>query len=97
VIDGRLVTPSVRSGVLRGITKATIQRIGAANGFEVQEADFGVAELARATECFITSATREVMPAAGVRLETGIWLEFPAGGGDVTRRVAKAYKNEVAK
>jgi branched-chain amino acid aminotransferase len=97
VIDGRLVTPSVRSGVLRGITKAAIQRIGTANGFEVHEADFGVGELARATECFVTSATREAMPVAGVRLETGKWLEFSAGGGEVTRLVAKAYKEEVAK
>ncbi len=96
VIDGRLVTPSVRSGVLRGITKAAVQRIGAAHGFEVHETDFGVGELARATECFVTSATREVMPVSGVRLESGEWREFPAGGGAMTRRVAQAYKKEVA-
>ena len=29
VIDGRLVTPSFESGVLRGITKAAIGRLGA--------------------------------------------------------------------
>lgn len=96
VIDGRLVTPSVRSGVLRGITKAAIQRIGAANGFEVCELDFPADDLSRATECFVTSATREVMPVAAVRLENGDWREFPPGGGGVTRRVAKAYKDEVA-
>jgi branched-chain amino acid aminotransferase len=96
VIDGRLVTPSVRSGVLRGITKAAIQRIGAEHGFAVQEADIPVGDLTQATECFVTSATREVMPVSGVRLESGAWREFPAGGGAVTRRVAQAYKEEVA-
>lgn len=95
VIDGRLVTPSVRSGVLRGITKAAIQRIGAARGFVVEEADIPSDQLARATESFITSATREVMPVAGLRLDDGRWVDFPAGGGAVTRQVAKAYKEAV--
>src|SRR5262245_55595168 len=95
VIDNRLVTPSAHSGVLRGITKAAIQRIGNARDFTVQEADIPVGELARATECFITSATREVMPTSGIRLETGHWREFPPGGGPVTRRVAEAYKEDV--
>jgi branched-subunit amino acid aminotransferase/4-amino-4-deoxychorismate lyase len=53
--------------------------------------------LARATECFVTSATREVMPVAAVRLETGKWRDFPAGGGAITRRVAAAYKKEVSR
>jgi branched-chain amino acid aminotransferase len=97
VIDGRLVTPSVRSGVLRGITKATIQRIGAAHGFAVEEVDIRASDLERATECFVTSATREVMPVAGVRLQSGEWRDFPAGGGEVTRRVAAAYKDEVGR
>jgi hypothetical protein len=35
------------------------------------------------------------MPVAGVRLESGEWREFPAGGGEMTRRVAKAYKEFV--
>ena len=46
--------------------------------------------------CFVTSATREVVPVARPRLENGKWLEFLPGGGDVTRRVAQAYKELVA-
>ncbi|HEX5471367.1 MAG TPA: aminotransferase class IV [Lacipirellulaceae bacterium] len=97
VINGKLVTPSVESGVLRGITKAAISRLGANIGFPLQEAKITAADLARATECFVTSATREVMPVVGIRLENGEWREFPPGGGDVTRRVAKAYKDEVSR
>ena len=46
--------------------------------------------------CFVTSATREVVPVARPRLENGKWLEFLPGGGDVTRRVAQAYMELVA-
>jgi hypothetical protein len=35
------------------------------------------------------------MPVASLRLETGTWREFPAGGGAFTQRVAKAYKDYV--
>jgi branched-chain amino acid aminotransferase len=97
VIDGQLVTPNFESGVLRGITKAAIQRLSEAKGFAVEERQIPAGELSRASECFVTSATREVMPVAGLRFESGEWRKFPPGGGEVTRRVAKAYKEEVAR
>lgn len=97
VIDGRLVTPGVESGILRGITKAAVARAVAEQGIALEEATIPAADLHRATECFVTSATREVMPVAALRTESGEWREFPAGGGEVTRRVAKAYKQAVAR
>jgi branched-chain amino acid aminotransferase len=95
VIDGRLVTPSVQSGVLRGITKAAIAQFATEQGFPLSEVSLHANDLARTTECFVTSATREVMPVAALRLDDGMWHEYPAGGGEVTRRVAKAYKDFV--
>jgi branched-chain amino acid aminotransferase len=95
VIDDKLVTPSAGSGVLRGITKAAIQRLSADAGFTVIEAEIPANHLDRASECFVTSATREVMPIASLRLESGSWRDFPAGGGPVTQRVATAYKQYV--
>jgi len=97
VIDGRLVTPSVESGVLRGITKAAIARLGAETDLPLHETKLPAIELTKASECFVTSATREVMPVAAIRLENGAWREFPAGGGPLTQRVAKAYKDLVAR
>jgi branched-chain amino acid aminotransferase len=97
VIDGKVVSPNVESGVLRGITRAAIAKFSTANGFTYEERPVKANELAKATECFVTSATREVMPVVGIRLENGEWREFPAGGGEMTRRVAKAYKEFVAK
>jgi branched-chain amino acid aminotransferase len=92
VIDGQLITPSFRSGVLRGITKAAIAKLAAQHGFTLHETELPAGELEKATECFVTSATREVMPVAALRLENGAWREFPAGGGEMTRYVAAAYK-----
>ncbi len=95
VIDGRLMTPSVESGVLRGITKAAIAQLGEETGCVLHEQKIPASQLAKASECFVTSATREVMPVVGLRLESGEWREFPAGGGEVTQWVAKAYKDAV--
>jgi branched-chain amino acid aminotransferase len=95
VIEGQLVTPSFESGVLRGITKAAIGRLSAAHGFNLHDRLLPASALMKATECFVTSATREVMPVVGLRLESGEWCEFPAGGGKMTRLVANAYKEFV--
>jgi branched-chain amino acid aminotransferase len=95
VLGDRLVTPSADAGILRGITKTAIQRMSAENGFEVHDAEIRASDLGRATECFVTSATREVMPVCALRLANGQWRELPAGGGPFTRRVAEAYKRFV--
>lgn len=97
VIDGQLVTPSFESGVLRGITKAAIGKFSAKHGFTLSDRELTEGDLKRATECFVTSATREVMPVTGVRLENGEWRKFPPGGGEMTRLIAKAYKDFVQK
>lgn len=97
VIDGQLVTPSVESGVLRGITKGAILRLSSAHGFKLVEREIEAVEIEKATECFVTSATREVMPVVGIRLEDGQNRDFPLGGGEMTRKVAQAYKDFVRK
>jgi branched-subunit amino acid aminotransferase/4-amino-4-deoxychorismate lyase len=52
-------------------------------------------DLDRVTECFVTSATREVMPIVSLRLDDGGVVEFPPGGGETTRKVAEYYKEYV--
>jgi branched-chain amino acid aminotransferase len=97
VIEGRFLTPSAESGVLRGITKAAIGRLAAEHGPTLHETQLSSGDLARATECFVSSATREVMPVKAIRLENGLWQEFPDGGGPLTRQVATAYSRAVAR
>lgn len=94
VIDGRVVTAA--SGVLRGLTKRAVHQACAAQGVDTEERDIPGAELARATECFVTSATREVMPVRSLRLEDGSVVEFPEGGGEITRRVRGIFSDFIA-
>ena len=39
----------------------------------------------------MTSATRDVMPCASLRLENGEVLKFPEGGGEITRQVQAVF------
>lgn len=93
VIDGALVTPG--SGNLRGLTKEAVHQACAEHGLATMERSIDAAELTDATECFLTSATREVMPAHTLRLENGDTITFPQGGGEMTRQVAGFYRGFV--
>jgi branched-chain amino acid aminotransferase len=96
VLDDELVTPAQTAGNLRGLTKAALHDACRARGLATLERDISPVELPRATECFLTSATREVMPVVSLRLSSGEVLRFPEGGGPVTRRAAAYYKEHVA-
>ena len=95
VIDGDLVTPSQTARNLQGTTKAAVREALRARGVETFEREITQGDAARATECFLTSATREVMPVASVRLSDGREVRFPAGGGEWTRRAAAGYREYV--
>ncbi len=92
VIDDRIVTPADNAGNLRGLTKTAVHDACGARGVSTIERDIYGEELDAATECFITSATREVMPVKSLRLAGGAELGFPAGGGPLTRRVMQCYQ-----
>jgi len=92
VLDGELVTPGVAAGNLRGLTKTAAREACARHGLTLSDHDVHAKDLDRATECFVTSATREVMPIASLRLDDGRLVEFPAGGGETTRKVARYYR-----
>ena len=89
VINGQLITPA--TGNLKGLTKMHIHRALREATISSQEVDIQVNELCDATECFVTSATRDVMPCASLRLESGEVLQFPEGGGEITRQVQAVF------
>lgn len=96
VTDGRVHTPADSAGNLRGITGAALRKLGEAGGWPIEETHTSVEDLARVEEAFVTSATREVMPVAAIRLPSGEWRELPSGGGPITRKAAAAYQEHVA-
>jgi len=95
VIEGKLLTPAGTSGNLRGLTQVAIRQACKANGLATFEREIDSAAATEATECFITSATREVMPVRSLHLEDGTELEFPAGGGALTHKVQGYYREYV--
>jgi branched-chain amino acid aminotransferase len=95
VIDDKIVTPAKSVGNLQGLTKAAVHDACRERDVVTEERDIAVGEIGAATECFITSATREVMPVISLRLLDGRQLEFPAGGGPQTRRVIACYKEHL--
>ena len=90
VIDGQLTTPA--TGNLKGLTKMHIHRALNEAAISSQEANIHAKKLCEATECFVTSATRDVMPCASLRLENGEILIFPEGGGKITRQVQSIFR-----
>ncbi|MEU8247186.1 aminotransferase class IV [Nonomuraea sp. NPDC048916] len=86
VRDGRLLTPTLESGCLAGVTRALV--LEWCGGEEV---DVPLAELYTAEEAFLTSTTRDVQP---IRLvdET----ELPIAPGPITAKAMRIFAERSA-
>ncbi|MCB0976355.1 MAG: aminotransferase class IV family protein [Acidimicrobiales bacterium] len=81
VVDGVLVTPALSTGCLPGVARGLVVEL-----VDVEERDdLTAADLARASEVFLTSSTRGVHPVDSV---DGRCLDTP---GPVTAEAARAY------
>ncbi len=94
VLAGDLVTPA--SGNLHGLTRKSLVGLLNQAGHQQIERMLHSEQLLAATECFVTSATRAVMPVASLRLQNGAVLQFPRGGGELTRLAMKLYADMLA-
>lgn len=83
VTDGVLCTPSVDCGLLDGLTRAIVMQLAGELGIGIEEGRFTPDELYRATECFLTNTSMEIMPVASVD-RRGIGKGMP---GPVTREL----------
>ena len=86
-----LLTPSVESGILEGITRAVVLDLAKRGGITVIEGVLDLSEIEKSSELFLTSSTRGVVPivrVAGNPVGTG-------RPGPVTRRLMEAYRREV--
>jgi branched-chain amino acid aminotransferase len=95
VVDGELLTPSQEAANLRGLTKAAVHEACKAHGLATRETEISSAAAVRASECFLTSATREVMPVFTLLMEDRSTKTFPVGGGAITRQVRGYYREHV--
>lgn len=62
VIDGVLITPEKTVEILPGITREVILELAAQNGFQLCEEIIAVEALQAASEIWVTSSTREIVP-----------------------------------
>jgi branched-chain amino acid aminotransferase group I len=94
----KLVTPSVESGIIPGVTREVIMEMAVGMGISVEERDIDPGDLGRFSEAFMTNAVIEVMPLVEVRDEAGRLITISDGKpGAVTRRLMAAYKERVEK
>ena len=61
-----LVTPSLATGVLPGVTRGAVAALARGAGYRVREGSFTLPHLLRADEAFTSSAVREIMPVIAV-------------------------------
>lgn len=85
VLDGELITPSLKTGCLPGITRALVLEWS-----DAQECDVSLSDLAQASEIFLTSSTRDVQP---VHRCDERQLDVP---GPITAAVQQEYARRAA-
>ena len=88
VAAGKLLTPSLESGILPGITREVVLELAHELGIEEMEGEIPPSDLLRADEVFITTSVREVVPVVTVDGRP-VGLGKP---GEVTIRLMTAYK-----
>lgn len=65
-VGGRLLTPSLSSGCLAGITRELLLEWALSDGLLIEEVELGLGDLRSADEVLLTSSTRDVQPVHAV-------------------------------
>ncbi len=68
VVDGVVLTPSLSTGPLAGITRALTMEWLTEEGLQVVEDDIPLSLLAEADEVWVTSSTRDIQPVDAIRV-----------------------------
>jgi branched-chain amino acid aminotransferase len=89
--NGELITPSLDSGVLPGITREAVLEIARASNIKTLERQVELKELIEVEEAFVTNSILELMPLT--------WFEGkpigPGKPGQLTRKLIAAYRKLV--
>ena len=91
VVAEKLLTPSVESGILPGVTREEVIELALSLGVAVVEEEISLAVLLRADEAFMTNSIIEVMPITTVGGK-------PVGSGrvgEITEKLMGAYRELV--
>jgi branched-chain amino acid aminotransferase len=90
--DGKLVTPSIESGCLPGITRNTVLELAESLHIPAEQRNVAPEELIRSDEAFLTNSVMEIVPLTYIDNK-----QIGSGRkGEVTSSLIKAYKELVA-
>ncbi len=90
VIDGELITPTLASGCLAGVTRSVVLDICDQLKIEVSEKDIPLDDLKKAEEAFLTGSLREVQGIASVD-----GVDLSSAPGSITQKVRQGFKDFV--
>lgn len=88
VRDEILMTPGIESGCLPGVTRSLVLEFASRSGFSVTEGQLTIEHVKHASECFLTSSSRGVMPVSC--FEDVQFVE-----GAVTRQLTAAWEDSL--
>ncbi len=88
--DEKVITPSLNSGILAGITRQTILEICATLKIPLEQRKVELEELLRANEAFLTNSLMEIMPLTRVN------SHCIGGGkpGKITEKISQEYRKQ---
>jgi len=98
VKSGALVTPSLDSGILPGVTREVVTELADGLGTGMSEGTVGIGIIRRCDEAFVTNAMIEVMPVTAVRDNNGQEVIIGSGKpGKITQQLMEEYRERVEK
>lgn len=99
ILNDKIITAAheenTSTGNLRGLTKRLLSQIASEMGIKYEERTLKPIDIEKATECFVTSATREIMPVKEILWENGKTQTFSGGTGQWTLKLSTAYKSYI--
>ncbi len=91
-----LITPSLESGILPGITREVVMELADTVGINITEGEVRLEDLGQFAEAFLTNSVVEIMPLVEVRDESGKTITIGSGKpGALTKRLMAAYREMV--
>lgn len=98
VLGGILRTHPANNRILNGITRCRVLDLAREGGLPLLEEAVHVSDLPRASEAFIASTTRDVMPVVRIGgLDSGERIVGGGTPGDITLKLAAAMRSLVAR
>jgi len=94
VQKGRLVTPSLRCGLLPGITRAILLRLARTSGIAIREMELTVGEMLRSQEIFLTNSLIDVMPVTRLKIPAAR-IVGDGRVGPVTQLLMNLYRRKM--